>query len=119
MGIWGKAKKASQPAGVQLAEQHHDLDQPGWWVNWVSYCQDQLQAVAQQINWEPGEQASAPVVLQIIPDKKAPRNPNGCRVQIGGYTVGYTPRSDQGQKPGQSVGVLVKQGRDILVWVAA
>ena len=113
MKLWGKRNK------IEFSEQQHDLDSPGFWVGWVSYCQPQLEQVAAAIGWEPGEEASPPVVATLTPDRNTPRNPNGLRVDIGGITVGYAPRADHGQQSGNAPVVLVKNGRDILAWVGA
>ena len=114
MKFWGKAKDQ-----VRYSDQTHDLDTPGYWVNWVSYCQDELEQVAKRIGWQPSEQPSPAVVATMTPDRNTPRNPDGMRVEIGGLRVGYTPRAEHGQQRGESPAVLVKAGRDILVWIAA
>ena len=114
MKLWGKSKKQ-----IQYSDEPHTLDSPGYWVNWVSYCQDELEQVAQRIGWQPGEQPSPVIVATITPDPNPPRNADGMRVDIGGIRVGYTPRANHGQQRGDAPAVLVKNGRDILVWIAA
>lgn len=116
MKLWGKSRKRQ---GVEYATAAHTLEDPGFWVGWVSYCQDELEAVAQQIGWTPGVNPSPPLVAQVIPDPKTPRDPDGYRVEIGGLRVGYAPRGRHGQQAGQTAVVLVKNGRDIIAWAAA
>jgi len=119
MKLWGKRNEVAQRQQVQLSEQAHDLEQPGYWVGWVSHCQPQLEQVANAIGWEPGEQPSPALVATLTPDRNTPRDPNGLRVDIGGIKVGYAPRANHGQSAGTAPVVLVKTGRDIVAWVAA
>ena len=118
MGLFSRKATATRPA-IQLSDCEHNLESPGFWVGWVSYCQPQLEQVAAAIGWEPGEQPSQPLVATLTPDRKTPRNPDGLRVDVGGITIGYAPRADHGQQAGTSPVVLVKNGRDILAWVGA
>ena len=118
MGLFSRKATASRPA-IEYSDSNHNLEASGFWVGWVSYCQPQLEQVATLIGWEPGEQPSPPIVATLTPDRNTPRDPNGLRVDIGGITVGYAPRADHGQRAGQAPVVLVKNGRDILAWVAA
>jgi hypothetical protein len=113
MKLWGKRNK------IEYSDQAHNLDSPGFWVNWVSYCQPQLEQVAQQVNWKPSEQPSPVLVATLVRDPQTPRNPDGYRVEIGGMKIGYTPRAEFGQQAGQVPVVLVKTGRDIIAWAAA
>jgi len=116
MGLFSRKAAASQPT-IQYSEQKHGLNDPGFWVGYVSYCQPQLAWVASQIGWQPSEQPSQAVIGLLKPDRNTPRNPNGMRVEVAGQTIGYTPRANHGQRAGQAPVVLVKQGQDILAWV--
>jgi hypothetical protein len=113
MKLWGKRKT------IELSNQPHSLDAPGFWVNWISYCQPQLEQVAQQIGWQPGAEPSPALVATLTPDPQAPRNAEGLRVEVGGIRIGYSPRADYGQSAGVTAVVLVKTGRDIRAYVAA
>jgi hypothetical protein len=111
MKLWGKRKS------IEYSNQAHSLESPGYWVNWVSNCQPQLEHVAEQIGWQPGPNPSPALVATLTPDSQAPRNADGLRVEVGGVCIGYSPRADYGQSFGVAPVVFVKTGRDILAWV--